>query len=201
MAFLLPDLGYEYNALEPWFDAKTMEVHHTKHHNAYLQKFNEAIELYGLENKTPSEIFAHVSEYPQTVRNNGGGFFNHSLFWKILTPGGSTIEDKNLADGIAKYFCTIEYLKEEFSEMALNLFGSGWAWLIRKDDGELLVFPTTNQDNPLMDIAPIKGKPLLCIDVWEHAYYLKYQNNRAGYVQAFWNLVNWKKVAELYNTP
>lgn len=199
MAFLLPDLGYKYNALEPWFDARTMEVHYTKHHVAYLQKFNEAIELYGMENKTLSEILADVSKYPQVVRNNGGGFFNHNFFWKILTPETNKIEDKNLADAIAKYFCTQEEMKREFTEVALHQFGSGWVWLIRKDDGQLLIFSTPNQDNPLMDVSRIKGKPLLCVDVWEHAYYLKFANNRAGYVDAFWNLVNWKKVAELFN--
>ncbi len=199
MTFLLPDLGYEYDALEPWFDARTMEVHHTQHHAAYLRNFNNAIEEYGLEDKTLSEIFAEVSKYPETVRNNGGGFFNHALFWKILTPGANKIEDKNLADAIAKYFGTLEEMKKEFAEVALNQFGSGWAWLIRKSDGQLLVFSTPNQDNPLMDISLIKGKPLLCIDVWEHAYYLKFQNNRDKYIDAFWNLVNWNQIAELYN--
>lgn len=201
MAFLLPDLGYEYDALEPWFDARTMEVHHTKHHAAYLQKFNKAIELYGLEDKTLSEIFAEVSKYPQAVRNNGGGFFNHNLFLKILTPGANKIEDNNLADAIAKFFGTLEEMKREFTEVALHQFGSGWAWLIRKSDGQLLVFSTPNQNNPLMDTSQIRGKPLLCIDVWEHAYYLKFQNNRTRYIEAFWNLVNWETVAELYNKP
>ena len=198
MAFLLPSLGYEYDALEPWFDAKTMEVHHTKHHAAYLRNFNEAIELYGLKDKSLSDIFEKVSTYPQAVRNNGGGFFNHTLFLENTYPGKNKIQDNNLADAIAKYFGTLEEMKKEFTEVALHQFGSGWAWLIRKKDGQLLVFSTPNQDNPLMDSVQIRGKPLLCVDVWEHAYYLKFQNNRAKYLEAFWNLVNWEQVAELY---
>jgi Fe-Mn family superoxide dismutase len=199
MAFKLPDLGFNYNALEPYIDAKTMEIHHTKHHAGYLKKFNAAIEGTELEEMKPSDIFAKISEYDNAVRNNGGGFFNHALFWKFLTPNSNENLDKKLADAITKYFGTLENLKEEFSAAAVSQFGSGWAWLVKKNNGELVVTSTPNQDNPLMDIARIKGKPILCLDVWEHSYYLKYQNKRPDYIKAFWNIVNWDKVAELYN--
>lgn len=199
MAFKLPDLGFDYNALEPYIDAKTMEIHHTKHHAGYLKKFNAAIEGTELEEMKPSDIFTNVSKYDSAVRNNGGGFFNHALFWKFLTPNSNENLDQKLADAITKYFGTLENLKEEFSEAAAGQFGSGWAWLVKKNNGELVVTSTPNQDNPLMDIALIKGKPILCLDVWEHAYYLNYQNKRPDYIKAFWNVVNWDKVAELYN--
>ena len=199
MSFILPDLGYDYNALEPYIDARTMEIHHSRHHAAYLKKFNDAIEDSELENKTPSEIFAEVSMYGETIRNQGGGFFNHTLFWKILTPERQEIDDQNLADAINKYFGTREKMMEEFSEVAASHFGSGWAWLLKKENGELVITSMPNQDNPLMNIAKIRGTPILCLDLWEHAYYLKYQNNRTDYIKAFWNIVNWKKVAELYN--
>ena len=199
MAFKLPELGYEYNALEPYFDAETMEIHHTKHHAAYLKKFNAAIEKTALENLTPTEIFSQISKQSKAIRNNGGGFFNHALFWQFLTPNSQEKLDVNLSDAITKYFGTLDKLKEEFSNAAATQFGQGWAWLVKKDNGELVVTSTPNQDNPLMDIAPIKGTPILCLDVWEHAYYLKYQNKRPDYIEAFWNVVNWDKVAELYN--
>lgn len=199
MAFKLPELGFDYDALEPYIDAQTMEIHHSKHHAGYLKKFNAAIEGTELEEMKPSDIFAEVSKYSDAVRNNGGGFFNHALFWKFLTPNAHENLDKDLADAITKYFGSLENLKDEFSNAAATQFGSGWAWLIKKDDGELVVTSSPNQDNPLMDIAPIKGKPILCIDVWEHAYYLKYQNKRPEYIKAFWNVVNWDKVAELYH--
>ncbi|MCB2196691.1 MAG: superoxide dismutase [Bacteroidetes bacterium] len=199
MAFKLPELGFDYDALEPYIDAQTMEIHHSKHHAGYLKKFNAAIEGTELEEMKPSDIFAEVSKYNDAVRNNGGGFFNHALFWKFLTPNAHENLDKDLADAITKYFGSLENLKEEFSNAAATQFGSGWAWLLKKDDGELVVTSSPNQDNPLMDIAPIKGTPILCIDVWEHAYYLKYQNKRPDYIQAFWKVVNWDKVAELYH--
>ena len=199
MAFKLPELGFDYDALEPYIDAKTMEIHHSKHHAGYLKKFNAAIEGTELDEMKPTEIFAEISKHNDAVRNNGGGFFNHALYWKFLTPNSSEDLDKDLADAINKYFGTLENLKEEFSTAAKNQFGSGWAWLIKKTDGELVVTSTLNQDNPLMDIAPIKGTPILCIDVWEHAYYLKYKNKRPDYIKAFWNVVNWDKVAELYH--
>lgn len=199
MSFKLPELGFDYDALEPYFDAETMEIHHTKHHAAYLKKFNEAIKETELENKIPSTIFSEISKYDNAVRNNGGGFFNHALFWQLLSPDSKENLDKNLADAIIKFFGTLDNLKEEFSSVAAGLFGSGWAWLVKKSNGELVVASTQNQDNPLMDIAPIKGRPILCLDVWEHAYYLTYQNRRTEYIAAFWNVVNWNKVAELFN--
>jgi len=199
MAFKLPELEYDYDALEPFIDTNTMELHYIKHHASYLKKFNAAIEGTELEMKNPKAIFSEVSKYGDEVRNNGGGFFNHALFWKILTPNGSEKMDEKLSDAIVKYFGTFEHLKDEFSDAAAKQFGSGWAWLIKKNNGELVVTSSPNQDNPLMDIAPIKGSPILCIDVWEHAYYLKYQNRRPDYVQAFWNIVNWEKVGELFN--
>lgn len=199
MAFKLPELGFEYNALEPHIDAETMEIHHTKHHAAYLKKFNAAIENTKLESRTPAAIFDEISKYNDAIRNNGGGFFNHALFWQILTPHSQEKLDVSLADAITKYFGTLEKLKEEFTDAAMGRFGSGWVWLVKKYNGELVVTSTPNQDNPLMDISPIKGIPILCLDVWEHAYYLKYQNKRPGYIKAFWNVVNWDKVADLYN--
>jgi Fe-Mn family superoxide dismutase len=199
MAFTLPELNFDYNALEPFIDAQTMEIHHTKHHATYLKKFNAAIESTELENKTPKEIFAEISEHNDAVRNNGGGFFNHALFWQCLTPNQTKNFDRNLSDSINKYFGTLEKFKEEFSKAAASQFGSGWTWLVLKNNGELVITSSANQDNPLMDIAPIKGIPLLCLDVWEHAYYLKYQNKRPDYIQAFWNVVNWENVAERFN--
>ncbi|HAF30915.1 MAG TPA: superoxide dismutase [Bacteroidales bacterium] len=199
MAFKLPELGFDYDALEPHIDARTMEIHHSKHHAGYLKKFNAAIEGTELEKMKPTHIFAEISKYGDAVRNNGGGFFNHALFWNFLTPNSNENLERNLADAINKYFGTLENLKEEFSKAAASQFGSGWAWLVKKDNGELLVTSTPNQDNPLMDISPVNGTPILCLDVWEHAYYLKYQNKRPDYIQAFWNVVNWNKVAELYN--
>jgi len=199
MSYKLPELNFKYNALEPFIDAKTMEIHHKRHHAAYLNKFNAAIENTKLENETPKEIFSEISKYDDAVRNNGGGFYNHALFWQFLTPESSENIDTKLSDAINKYFGTLENFKEEFSKVAASQFGSGWAWLVEKENGELLVFSTQNQDNPLMDISPVRGTPLLCLDVWEHAYYLKYQNNRVDYIEAFWKLVNWKKVAEIYN--
>lgn len=199
MAFTLPELDFDYNALEPCIDGRTMEIHHTKHHAAYLEKFNAAIKNTELEEKTPSAIFAQVSEQSDAVRNNGGGFFNHALFWQCLTPNQSNKLDNNLSDAINKYFGTFEKFQEEFSNVAAKRFGSGWAWLILKNNSELVITSSPNQDNPLMDISPIKGIPLLCLDVWEHAYYLKYQNKRADYIQAFWKVVNWDNVAERFN--
>ncbi len=199
MAFKLPELGFSYDALEPHIDAKTMEIHHTKHHAAYLKKFNAAIENTALENKTPSAIFAEISKHSDAVRNNGGGFFNHAMFWQMLSPHSQEKLEVSLADAITKYFGTLDKLKEEFSNAAATQFGSGWAWLVKKDNGELVVTSSPNQDNPLMDIAPIKGTPILCLDVWEHAYYLNYQNKRPEYINAFWKVVNWDKVSELFN--
>ena len=198
MAFSLPQLDFEYDALEPHFDARTMEIHHTKHHASYTKKFNSAIANTELEGKDPEELFAEISGHPASVRNNGGGYYNHALFWKVLSPDSDENLDDDLGDAIAQYFGTLTEFKDEFSKTAASQFGSGWAWLIRKEEGELMITSTPNQDNPLMDINPVKGKPILCLDVWEHAYYLKYQNRRPDYIEAFWNVVNWKQVAENY---
>jgi len=199
MSFKLPELDFDYNALEPYIDAITMEIHHTKHHAAYLKKFNAEIENTELEQKTLSAIFAEISKHRYAIRNNGGGFFNHAFFWQCLTPNSQDIKDTKLTDAITKYFGTLEKMKEEFSNAAAKQFGSGWAWLVLKNNGELVVTSSPNQDNPLMDTTPIKGIPLLCLDVWEHAYYIKYQNRRPDYIKAFWNVVNWEKVAEIYS--
>lgn len=200
MSFKLPDLGYDYDALEPYFDARTMEIHYKKHHAGYLEKFNAAIKDTALEDQTISEIFANISNYDDAVRNNGGGFSNHTLFWKILSPGYLKMEDSNLRDAITKYFGTVQEFKNRFTEVAVNHFASGWVWLIKKKNGELVVMSTPNQDNPTMNIiSTIQGTPILCLDLWEHAYYLKYQNRRKDFIEAFWNIVYWKEVAELYN--
>lgn len=195
--FELPPLPYAYDALEPYIDAQTMEIHHDKHHAGYTSKFNAAIKEANLQGKPIMEIFANVSAFPLGVRNNGGGFYNHSLFWKVMSPNGGNEPKGQLASAINENFGSFEKFKDEFSKAATNVFGSGWAWLV-KTDNKLVITNTSNQDNPLMDIALVKGNPLLLIDVWEHAYYLKYQNNRANYIQNFWNIVNWDYVSERY---
>jgi Fe-Mn family superoxide dismutase len=202
MAFTLPNLPYAYDALEPHIDARTMEIHHTKHHNAYVTNLNVAIEKHAdLQNKSLEELISNIQSLPETarnaVRNNGGGHWNHSFFWEIMTPNAPGKPVDKIADAIQKRFGSFEKFKEEFATAAISRFGSGWAWLIVKD-GELFVTSTPNQDNPLMDIAEMKGSPILGLDVWEHAYYLKYQNRRPDYVLAFWNVINWEKVNELY---
>lgn len=199
MSFILPDLDFDYDALEPYIDTRTVEIHYKRHHAGYLNKFNKAIENTPLEDKTPVQIFNKVSVYPKTIRNNGGGYYNHLLFWQFLSPEKLEISDINLADSINKYFGTIENMKKEFSEVAVNHFGSGWTWLLKRNDGELIISSTSNEDNPLMDTSNIQGTPILCLDVWEHSYYINYQNNRKEYVEAFWNVVNWDRVAELHN--
>lgn len=196
MSFELPKLSYAYNALEPIIDAKTMEIHHSKHHQAYVDNLNKAIAGTPLEGKTIEEIQKEGTDKP-AVRNNGGGHFNHSLFWEILTPGGSkepvgTVKEKLEAYG------GFEKFKTDFAEAAKTRFGSGWAWLCKKDDGSLEVCSTPNQDNPLMPGTGCEGTPILGIDVWEHAYYLNYQNRRPDYVTAFFDAINWDKVEELY---
>lgn len=193
-----PALPYAYNALEPYIDAQTMEIHHTKHHRAYFDKFYAAIQGTELESLCMKHIFSMVSSLPPAVRNNGGGFFNHKLFWKVMGPNGGGEPQGALAEAINKSFGSFEKFKTLFNEAAANRFGSGWAWLIVKEDGSLAVTSTANQDNPLMDIAEVKGFPILALDVWEHAYYLKYQNRRPEYVSAFWNVVNWQAVDKFY---
>lgn len=194
MSFELPKLDYAYDALEPHIDARTMEIHHTKHHTAYTTNLNNAIAGTALEDKSIEEIMANISSAPIAVRNNGGGFYNHNLFWKVMGPNGGGEPTGNLADAIEQSFGSFNSFKDEFSKAAATRFGSGWAWLVKTSDG-LVVSSTPNQDNPLMDIADVKGTPILGIDVWEHAYYLHYQNRRPDYIAAFWNLINWDEVS------
>jgi len=197
MAFELPSLPYEKNALEPSIDAKTMEIHHGKHHGGYVTKLNGALKGTEFESKSLEELMKNVSSAPAGVRNNGGGHFNHSLFWTILSPNGGGNPSGELAAAIDKKFGSFDKFKEEFANAAATRFGSGWAWL-SVSGGELSVSSTPNQDNPLMDIAESKGTPILGLDVWEHAYYLNYQNRRPDYISAFWDVVNWDEVAKKY---
>ncbi len=195
MAFILPDLPYEFNALEPHIDARTMEIHHDKHHAGYVAKLNDAIKGTDLESKSLEEIMA-APNLPTPVRNNGGGHLNHSLFWTVLSAKGGSPEGE-LAEAIDAAFGSFDKFKEAFNNAATTRFGSGWAWLV-VSDGKLLISSTPNQDNPLMDLAEIKGTPILCLDVWEHAYYLNYQNRRPDYIAAFWNIINWQEVARRF---
>jgi Fe-Mn family superoxide dismutase len=198
MAFELPKLTYAYNALEPHIDARTMEIHHTKHHQAYVTNLNNAIAGTDAENLSIDEICKHISKYPVAVRNNGGGHFNHSLFWEIMTPGGSNTPSGQLADAITTDLGGWEKFKEDFSKAATTRFGSGWAWLC-VENGKLKICSTANQDNPLMDISSdCNGTPILGIDVWEHAYYLNYQNRRPDYIGAFFNVINWDIVSQKF---
>lgn len=197
MTFKLPKLKYGYDALEPHIDAKTMEIHHSKHHAAYTEKFNAAIKGTDLENLSAEEIFAKVSKYPVAVRNNGGGYYNHAMYFEIMSPNAGGEPKGALLEAINRDFGSFDKFKEAFDATALNHFGSGWAWLGSKD-GKLIVFSTPNQDNPLMDTSEIKCTPLLLIDVWEHAYYLKNQNRRADYITASWNVINWAEVEKRY---
>ncbi len=193
MAHTLPALGYAFDALEPHIDALTMQIHHDRHHQAYVDNLNKALAGTDGEGKSLEELMANISKYPAAVRNNGGGHWNHSLFWEILGPSGSQPSGA-LADAINSAFGSLDALKEKMNTAGTTRFGSGWAWLIVKD-GKLDVCSTPNQDNPLMDIAEVKGTPILGIDVWEHAYYLKYQNKRPDYLGAIWNVINWDAVA------
>lgn len=195
----LPKLNYAYDALEPYIDAKTMEIHYTKHHAGYTNNLNNALQNTEHEGKEIEELFSYVSKLPVAIRNNGGGFYNHNLFWQILSPNGGGVPGGELAAEINKYFGSFNKFKELFSGAAATRFGSGWAWLI-VHNGELRITSTPNQDNPLMDVADMKGTPVLGLDVWEHAYYLKYQNRRAEYISAFWNIVNWEEVLRRFKT-
>ncbi|HBR11456.1 MAG TPA: superoxide dismutase [Chryseobacterium sp.] len=197
MAFELPKLNYAYDALEPTIDAKTMEIHYTKHHQAYVDNLNKAIEGTDLEGKSLEDLQKIGTDKP-AVRNNGGGHYNHSLFWELLTPGGSKEPVGNVKAEIEK-LGGFEKFKEDFSNAAKTRFGSGWAWLVKNADGSVVVSSTPNQDNPLMPVADVQGTPILGIDVWEHAYYLKYQNRRPDYVAAFFDVINWDKVEQFYN--
>lgn len=194
----LPELNYAYDALEPHIDARTMEIHHTKHHQAYINKLNDAIEGTDLANKNLEDIFANMSNNSVAVRNNGGGHFNHTMFWQVMSPDGGGNPGGKLMSAIEAKFESFDKFKEEFNTAAATRFGSGWAWLIVDSNGELHVTSTPNQDNPLMDVADVKGTPILGLDVWEHAYYLNYQNRRPDYVNAFWNVVNWAEVEKRY---
>ena len=195
MKFELPTLNYAYDALEPNIDARTMEIHHSKHHNGYTNNLNNAISGTDLEGKTIEEICKSDNLSP-AVRNNGGGYYNHCLFWELLSPNGGGNPDGAIADAIINQFGSFDNFKEEFSKSAATRFGSGWAWLCVKNGG-LCICSTANQDNPLMNDS-CGGTPILCLDVWEHAYYLNYQNRRPDYINAFFNLINWNKVNELY---
>jgi Fe-Mn family superoxide dismutase len=201
MAFELPKLGYGYAALEPHIDALTMEIHYTRHHQAYVTNLNKAIEGGEWENRSLTEILANVSKLPVAVRNNGGGHFNHTLYWSVIAPNAGGTPKGELLNAINRYFGSFDQFKEQLSNAALARFGSGWAWLVKVGDG-LKITSTPNQDNPLMDISTgqagvdeVKGVPILGVDVWEHAYYLKYQNRRNEYLAAFWNVVNWDEVS------
>jgi len=198
MAFELKALPYANNALEPHIDATTMEIHHDRHHNAYVTNLNAAIKDSEWDSKTIEEILANISKVSPAVRNNGGGHFNHDLFWSIMGPTAGGNPTGDLATAIDKTFGSFDELKKQVSAAGATRFGSGWAWLIVKADKTLAVCSTPNQDNPLMDIAEVKGTPILGIDVWEHAYYLKYQNKRPDYLAAIWNVINWTAVAERY---
>jgi Fe-Mn family superoxide dismutase len=197
MAFELPKLAYAYNALEPHVDARTMEIHHTKHHQAYVTNLNNAIAGSDAEKLSIEEICKNISKYPVAVRNNGGGHYNHSLFWTLMAPNAGGQPTGELATAIDAAFGSFDEFKKQFAAAAVGRFGSGWAWLIVKD-GKLAISSTPNQDNPLMDIAEVKGTPVLGLDVWEHAYYLNYQNRRPDYITAFWNVVNWNEASKLY---
>lgn len=192
--FTLPDLPYAFDALEPYIDARTMEVHHDKHHAGYTSKLNDAIKGTDMAEKSIEDILSRAGSAGAAVRNNGGGFYNHDLFWKVMNADGGGNPGGDLAGAIDKAFGSYDAFKQKFSSAAGSRFGSGWAWLIVKSNGELAITSTPNQDNPLMDIAEEKGTPILGLDVWEHAYYLNYQNRRPDYVSAFFDVINWEEV-------
>jgi Fe-Mn family superoxide dismutase len=198
MAFELPKLPYSYDELEPNIDARTMEIHYSKHHAAYTANLNNALQGTENEKKSIEELLQNVSKLPVAIRNNGGGFYNHNLFWLFMKPNGGGLPTGDLLDAINKYFGSLDKFKEIFSNAAATRFGSGWAWLVVNDKKELVVGSTPNQDNPLMDVSDLKGNPILGLDVWEHAYYLKYQNRRPEYIGAFWNVINWEEIARRF---
>lgn len=196
--FVQPELGYAFDALEPHVDARTMELHYGKHHAGYTAKFNRDLEHSNLHSTDIYKLFATVSGQATGIRNNGGGYFNHNLYWKFMSPHGGGEPTGKLAEAITKDFGSFGQFKELFSATAASQFGSGWGWLLLDDGGSLQVTSTPNQDNPLMDVAEVQGTPLLNIDVWEHAYYLHYQNRRKSYVEAYWNVIDWEFVGALY---
>ena len=195
--FEIPKLSYEYTALEPHIDAKTMEIHHGKHHQAYVTNLNNAVKGTAAENMSLMEILGSISKLTPAIRNNGGGHYNHSLFWTIMGPNAGGEPTGALNDAIVTTFGSFAAFKEQFASAGATRFGSGWAWLIVHDN-KLVITSTPNQDNPLMDIAEVKGTPILGLDVWEHAYYLHYQNRRPDYIGAFWNVINWTEVSRMY---
>lgn len=205
MAYTLPDLNYSYDALEPHFDARTMEIHHTKHHNAYITKANGALEGSDLANLSIEALISDLASIPDSirgaVRNNGGGHANHSFFWNILSPNGEGAPKGSLSEAIESELGGFEAFKSAFANAGATRFGSGWAWLVLKADGTLAVTSTPNQDSPLMKgVAEVEGTPIIGLDVWEHAYYLKYQNLRPSYIEAFWNVVDWSKADAIYSS-
>lgn len=197
MSFKLPALKYDYDALEPHIDARTMEIHHSRHHAAYTNNLNAATEATALADKSIEDILVNISQHPTGVRNNGGGFYNHNLFWEIMSPDVGGEPTGELLSAINSSFGSFESFRDQFSKAAATRFGSGWAWLV-VNNGKLMVTSTPNQDNPLMDVVPAqeRGTPILGIDVWEHAYYLNYQNRRPDYIAAFWNVINWNEVSK-----
>jgi len=198
--FELPKLGYDYNALEPYIDSLTMEIHHSKHHAAYVNNLNKAVEGTELAKLSLNELLTNASKHPVAVRNNGGGHYNHTMFWEILKVNNNGKPSGKLASAIDSEFGSFDEFKKKFSDAATGRFGSGWAWLVKKPDGKLAVTSTPNQDNPLMDVADVKGFPVLGLDVWEHAYYLKYQNKRPDYIANFWNVINWDEVNKRFES-
>jgi Fe-Mn family superoxide dismutase len=200
MAFELPQLPYAYDALEPHIDARTMEIHHSKHHNAYTTNLNAAIAGTDLEGKTIENILMNLDMKNMAVRNNGGGFYNHNLYWRVMSPNGGGKPSGDLADAIDVAFGSFDEFKAQFAKAGATRFGSGWAWLCVNEGGKVEVCSTSNQDNPLMPDTGCGGFPILGMDVWEHAYYLNYQNRRPDYIEAFFNVINWEEVARLYAT-
>lgn len=198
MSHQLPNLPYDYAALEPHIDARTMEIHHSKHHNAYVTNLNNAIAGTEMENLSLEDLFKNISKYPMPVRNNGGGHYNHTMFWNIMSPNGGGAPTGKLASAIDSELGGFDKFKAAFAAAGATRFGSGWAWLCVQSDGKLCVCSTPNQDNPLMDVADCKGSPILGMDVWEHAYYLHYQNRRPDYIAAFFNVINWEEVGRRY---
>jgi Fe-Mn family superoxide dismutase len=196
---LFDNLPYAYDALEPYIDARTMEIHYSRHHKGYFDGLLKAVANTPLSAKPIEEILANVSSYPDALRNNAGGHYNHSLFWRLMSPGEGVLREGPLADAIQSRFGSFAEFQAQFKQAALSRFGSGWAWLCVKEDGTLSIMSTPNQDNPLMDTMNERATPILLLDIWEHAYYLKYQNMRAHYIDAFWNVVNWGEVERLYN--
>ncbi len=198
MSFTLPSLPYAFDALEPHIDARTMEIHHGKHHQAYVTNLNKALEGSDAAGKSLEDLLGQISKLPAAVRNNGGGHYNHSMFWTIMKPGGGGNPSGALADAINAAFGTFDDFKAKFAAAGAGRFGSGWAWLVRNGSGKLEIGSTPNQDNPLMDVSEVKGHPVLGLDVWEHAYYLNYQNRRPDYITAWWNVVNWDEASRRF---